>query len=91
MEIRWKGATKPIAHTIRSHRGKGNGLRLVLVVGFGEEDCRVRVHHAPENLATVRKIAPNVTGQGERTEASMETKRWWITWNVQYPLSLFGR
>lgn len=51
---------KRLAHAIRSHWEIENRLHWCLDVTFGEDACRVRTDHAPENLNTVRKIALNL-------------------------------
>lgn len=51
---------KRLAHAIRSHWDIENRLHWCLDVTFGEDACRVRTDHAPENLNLVRKIAMNL-------------------------------
>ena len=41
------------AQTVRGHWGIENRLHWVLDVSFGEDDCRVRKDHAPENFSTI--------------------------------------
>lgn len=51
---------KPLAHAIRSHWEIENRLHWCLDVTFGEDACRARTDHAPQNLNIVRKIAMNL-------------------------------
>ena len=51
---------KRLAHAIRSHWAIENRLHWCLGMTFGEDACRVRKGHAPENLNIVRKIAMNL-------------------------------
>jgi len=52
--------SKRLAHAIRSHWAIENRLHWCLDMTFGEDACRVRKDHAPENLNIVRKIAMNL-------------------------------
>jgi predicted transposase YbfD/YdcC len=66
---------KPLSAAIRSHWGIENRLHWVLDVAFREDDCRVRVGHAPENLAIVRHFALNLLRREPSRRASVATKR----------------
>jgi predicted transposase YbfD/YdcC len=66
---------KALNAAIRSHWGIENRLHWVLDVAFREDDCRVRVGHAPENLAIVRHFALNLLRQEPSRRASVATKR----------------
>lgn len=60
---------------IRSHWGIENRLHWVLDMSFREDESRVRVGHAPENLAIVRHLALNLLRQESSRRASIATKR----------------
>jgi len=60
---------------IRSHWGIENRLHWVLDVAFREDASRVRVGHAPENLAIIRHLALNLLRQEPSRRASLATKR----------------
>ncbi len=66
---------KVLSTAIRSHWGIENRLHWVLDVAFREDDCRVRVGHAPENLAIVRHFALNLLRREPSRRASVATKR----------------
>jgi predicted transposase YbfD/YdcC len=66
---------KALSAAIRSHWAIENRLHWVLDVAFREDDCRVRVGHAPENLAIVRHFALNLLQQEPSRRASVATKR----------------
>jgi len=66
---------KALSAAIRSHWGIENRLHWVLDVAFREDDCRVRVGHAPENLAIARHFALNLLRQEPSRRASVATKR----------------
>lgn len=66
---------KALSAAIRSHWGIENRLHWVLDVAFREDACRVRVGHAPENLAIVRHFALNLLRRERSRRASVATKR----------------
>jgi predicted transposase YbfD/YdcC len=66
---------KALGAAIRSHWGIENRLHWVLDVAFREDACRVRVGHAPENLAIVRHFALNLLRREPSRRASVATKR----------------
>jgi predicted transposase YbfD/YdcC len=66
---------KTLSAAIRSHWGIENRLHWVLDVAFREDDCRVRLGHAAENLAIVRHFALNLLRQEPSRRASVATKR----------------
>ena len=49
-----------ISRAIRCHWNVENKLHWVMDVDFGEDACRVRRDHAPENFAIIRQIAHNL-------------------------------
>jgi len=60
---------------IRSHWGVENSLHWSLDVVFREDDNRVRIGYAQENLAVMRKIALNVLRQEKSRKCGAKTKR----------------
>ena len=46
-----------ILKAARSHWGIENSLHWVLDVAMSEDTSRIRKHHAPENMALLRRIA----------------------------------
>ena len=66
---------KALGAAIRSHWGIENRLHWVLDVAFREDACRIRVGHAPENLAIVRHFALNLLRRESSRRASVNTKR----------------
>jgi predicted transposase YbfD/YdcC len=63
------------AQAIREHWGVENSLHWVLDVAFNEDRSRVRIGHAPENLALVRKITHNLLQQEKTLKRGVKTKR----------------
>jgi predicted transposase YbfD/YdcC len=69
---------------VRQHWGIENSLHWILDVAFNEDDSRVRVGNAPENLALVRKITHNLLQQEETLKRGVKTKRLMAAWNEAY-------
>lgn len=66
---------KALNPVIRSHWGIENRLHWVLDVVFREDASRVRVGHAPENLAIIRHFALNLLRQEPSRRTGLATKR----------------
>lgn len=77
-----------LARTIRRHWGIENRLHWVLDVAFREDDCRVRVGHAPENFAILRHIALNLLRQDRSSKGSVPAKRFRAALNHLYLRSI---
>jgi predicted transposase YbfD/YdcC len=60
---------------VRAHWGIENSLHWVLDVVFREDDSRVRIKNAAENLALVRKITNNLLQQERTLKRGVKTKR----------------
>jgi predicted transposase YbfD/YdcC len=75
---------------IRSHWGIENRLHWVLDVTFHEDASRVRVGHAPENLAILRHLALNLLRQDRSSKGSVPTKRFRAALNDRYLRSLLA-
>ena len=73
-----------ISRAIRSHWGVENSLHWVLDVAFREDDSRVRVGHASENLAVVRQVAINLLKQETSVKVGIANKRLNAGWNQDY-------
>lgn len=57
-----------ISRAIRCHWNVENKLHWVMDVDFGEDACRVRKDHAPENFALIRQIAHNLLKLKQTTD-----------------------
>jgi predicted transposase YbfD/YdcC len=74
----------------RSHRSIENGLHWVLDITFDEDRARSRKDHAPENLATLRKLALN-TLRTARPGISIRRKRKRSGWSNDFARSILGQ
>ena len=77
-----------LAQVIRSHWRIENSLHWVLDVAFREDDCRVRVGHAPENLAIVRHLALNLLRQDTSRRVGLANKRFRAALDTSYLRSI---
>jgi len=67
-----------IAGAIRQHWGIENSQHWALDVTFGEDACRVRSMHGPENLAILRRFALNALNRessGKKRSLVQKTKQ----------------
>jgi hypothetical protein len=62
----------------------------MLDVAFGEDDCRVRVGNAAENLSRVRRIALMLLQRDKSCKLGVKSKRKKAGWNRDYLLTVLG-
>jgi len=74
----------------RAHWGIENSLHWVLDVTFREDDSRVRIKNAAENLALIRKITHNLLQQEKTLKRGIKTKRLVASWDRNYLLKIIG-
>jgi predicted transposase YbfD/YdcC len=74
----------------RSHWSIENGLHWVLDMTFDEDRARNRKDNAPENLATLRKLALNVLKRA-RPAISIRRKRKRSGWSNTFARSILGQ
>ena len=79
---------KKILHAARSHWGVENSLHWVLDVAMGEDDSRIRKGSAPENMATLRRIALNLLKQERTLKRGIKGKRLKAALNPDYLLKV---
>jgi len=78
----------PIAGAIRTHWGIENQLHWVLDVTFGEDACRIRTGHSPQNFALMRRMAISLLNQETSTKRSLKQKAKRAAMNSDYMLQV---
>ena len=63
-----------LAQAIRQHWSIENQLHWVLDVTFGEDSCRIRSAHAPENMALLKRWSLNLLNQETSSKRSIRQK-----------------
>lgn len=78
----------PRAQTVlegtRSHWGIENKLHWVLDVAFREDDSRIRIGYAAENMAVLRHMAINMLKQDKSVKGGIKNKRLRCAWDDRY-------
>jgi len=78
------------AEAVRAHWRIENALHWVLDTTFDEDRARNRCDHAPENLATLRKLALNIL-RSARQDISIRRKRKRSGWSDDFARSVLGQ
>jgi predicted transposase YbfD/YdcC len=76
------------AAAVRGHWGVENQVHWVLDVQMNEDQSRARTGHAPENLATLRRLALNLLRRDQTQSRGIKGKRLDAAWNHDYLLQL---
>jgi predicted transposase YbfD/YdcC len=79
-----KADARELAKAIRSHWGIENGLHWVLDIAFREDECRVRMGHAAQNFALLRRLAVNLLKQEKGAKVGIKGKRLKAGWGSAY-------
>jgi hypothetical protein len=67
-------------------RGKG----FTLDIAFREDESRIRVGHAPQHLALVRKLAFNLLRNEKTAKGGIKAKRLQAGWSDEYLLKVLA-
>ncbi len=76
------------SHLVRGHWGIENHLHWHLDVTFKEDKCSVRTGNAPENLATLRKLALQIIAE-HNDKLSLQKRRVRAAYDTEYLKALF--
>ncbi len=77
-------SVKTFAYAVRSHWGIENCIHWVLDLAFREDESRVRLGHASENLSVLRHISLNLLRQEQSSRVGIQTKRLKAGWDSSY-------
>jgi predicted transposase YbfD/YdcC len=78
------GNAQTCALAVRQHWGIENQLHWVLDVAFREDDSRIRIGHAAENMAVLRHIALNLLNAESSLRRGIKGKRLKAGWDDAY-------
>jgi predicted transposase YbfD/YdcC len=78
------------AHAVRTHWSIENSLHWILDLAFREDELRVRVGNAPENVALIRKLTHNLLQQEKTLKRGIKTKRRVAGWDRSYLLKVLN-
>jgi predicted transposase YbfD/YdcC len=79
-----------LAEAVRGHWAIENSCQRILDVVFREDDSRVRVGHAAENLALVRRAALNLLQKDKTIKLGIKAKRLKAALNERYLLQILN-
>ena len=79
-----------ILKAVRSHWKVENTLHWSLDVSFREDESRIRIGHAGQNLALVRKLALHLLRNEKTAKGGVKAKRLQAGWNDDYLLTVLG-
>jgi len=79
-----------IATLVRNHWRVENELHWTLDVGFNEDQCRVRIENAAENLARIRRISLLLLKNDKTCKLGIKSKRAKAGYDRNYLLNLLG-
>ena len=83
-----KAPAEKMLEAVRQNWSIENSLHWSLDVTFGEDQCRVRKDHAPQNLATLRQISHNLLKKEASLKIGIQGKRLNARWRQDYLLKV---
>lgn len=79
-----------LARAVRSHWGIENSVHWILDVAFREDDSRIRLGNAAENLSILRRLALNLIKQEKTAKCGVKARRKRAGWDDNYFLKVIS-
>jgi len=76
------------SQVVRNHWGIENSVHWILDMAFREDESRIRIGNAAENLSILRHLALNLITQEKSTTLGTQVKRMKAAWDNNYLLKL---
>ncbi len=83
-----EASAQRLLEAVRSHWSIENSLHWTRDVTFGEDQCRVRKDHAPQNMALLRQISHNLLKNETSLKVGIQGKRLQAGWREDYLLKV---
>lgn len=83
-------SAQPFGKAVRRHWGLEHQVQWRLDVAFREEDSRIRVGHAAENCAVLRRLALHLLKQETSAQCGIKAKRLKAGWSTDYLLTVLA-
>jgi predicted transposase YbfD/YdcC len=83
-------AAPAFAAAVRTHWGIENRVHWLLDVAFREDDSRVRVGHAADNFALLRRLALNLLKHETSATCGIQGRRLKAGWSTDYLLKVLS-
>ena len=84
----WSASAQAFLKRIREHWQIENGLHWVLDIAFREDESRIRMDHAPQNMTALRHMALNLLKQDTSVKVGIAAKRKMAGWDNNYLLKV---
>lgn len=81
---------KMLGACIRAHWAVENSLHWTLDMAFREDECRIRIDNAAQNLAALRRTALGLLKNERTVKVGVQTKRMRAAWQPDYLLKVLG-
>jgi len=81
---------KRLQQAVRAHWGIENNLHWTIDMAFREDESRIRIGHAPANMAVLRHIALNIIRGDKDRKVGIKISRHKAGWSTSYLEKLLG-